>query len=200
VSRRKSSISWMHYAALWRRSVSAVNVESRRRVRAIIARRRRPAVGHTSKTRRQKGPAETGGRNGASIAKFRTRRPAHICETSRYRAVFERSSYVTRWRRTGWLGREDSNICISESECAKTLSSGREDSNMRIPQAQSERHHLRQSRGKATTDPLPTSDCKLGRKDVLLKIASAYEAASKRPRFLLRRSALCRHANRRRHQ
>ena len=27
------------------------------------------------------------GTYGASIAKFRTRRPAHICETSRYRAV-----------------------------------------------------------------------------------------------------------------
>jgi hypothetical protein len=37
-----------------------------------------------AKTRHQKRPAETGGRNGASIAKFRTRRPAHICETSRY--------------------------------------------------------------------------------------------------------------------
>ena len=58
------------------------------------------------KTRHQKRPAETGGRNGASIAKFRTRRPAHICETSRYRAVFERPSYVTRWRRTGWLTRQ----------------------------------------------------------------------------------------------
>src|SRR5258705_6804024 len=55
---------------------------------------------NTSKTRHQKRSAETGGRNGDSIAKFRTRRPAHICETSRYRAVFERPSYVTRWRRT----------------------------------------------------------------------------------------------------
>jgi hypothetical protein len=54
-------------------------------------------------------------RNGASIAKFRTRRPAHICETSRYRAVFERPSYVTRWRRTGWLGRQDSNFRIKEA-------------------------------------------------------------------------------------
>ncbi len=49
-------------------------------------------------------------------------RPAHICETSRHRAVFERPSYVTRWRRTGWLGREDSNLCISESEFTQTLS------------------------------------------------------------------------------
>jgi hypothetical protein len=59
---------------------------------------------NTSKTRHQKRSAETGGRNGDSIAEFRTRRPAHICESSRYRAVFERPSYVTRWRRTGWLG------------------------------------------------------------------------------------------------
>ena len=48
-------------------------------------------LGHTAKTRHQKRPAETGGRNGASIAKFRTRRPAHICEISRYRAVFVRT-------------------------------------------------------------------------------------------------------------
>ena len=37
---------------------------------------------------------------------------------------FKRPSYVTRWRRTGWLGRVDSNLCISESEFAKTLSLG----------------------------------------------------------------------------
>jgi hypothetical protein len=43
-------------------------------------------------------------------------------ETSSYlrnlvvRAVFERPSYVTRWRRTGWLRRRDSNLCISKSD------------------------------------------------------------------------------------
>jgi hypothetical protein len=78
--------------------------------------RSRRTLGHTAKTRHQKRPAETGGRNGASIAKFRTRRPAHICQTSRYRAVFERPSYVTRWRRTGRLRRRDSNLCISKSD------------------------------------------------------------------------------------
>jgi hypothetical protein len=41
-------------------------------------------------------------------------------ETTRYRAIFERPSYVTRWRRTGWLGRRDSNLCISESEFVKS--------------------------------------------------------------------------------
>jgi hypothetical protein len=35
-------------------------------------------------------------------------------------------------RPTAWLGRQDSNLCISDSEFTKTLSSGREDSNMRI--------------------------------------------------------------------
>ncbi len=89
-------------------------------------------LGHTAKTRHQKRPAETGGRNGASIAKFRTRRLAHICETSRYGPVFERPSYLTRLRRTGWLGRRDSNLCILESEFAKTLSPGGRDSNLRI--------------------------------------------------------------------
>jgi hypothetical protein len=63
------------------------------------------AYQHRSKTRHQKR---------SDIAEFRARRPAHISETSRYRAVFERPSYVTRWRRTGWLGRQDSNLCISE--------------------------------------------------------------------------------------
>jgi hypothetical protein len=48
---------------------------------------------------------------------FRTRRLSHIRETSRCRAVFERSLYVTRWRQTGWLGRQDSNLCIAESIC-----------------------------------------------------------------------------------
>ena len=58
---------------------------------------------NTSKTRHQKRFAETGGRNGDSIAEFRTRRPAHICESSRYRAVFERPSYAspTRDKKTG---------------------------------------------------------------------------------------------------
>ena len=88
-----------------------------------VARLSERAVGH-QKRDTKKGPAETGGRNGASIAKFRTRRPAHICETSRYRAVFERPSYVTRWRRTGWLGRRDSNLCILDCNSPKTPSQG----------------------------------------------------------------------------
>ena len=79
---------------------------------------------NTSKTRHQKRSAETGGRNGDSIAEFRTRRPAHICDSSRYRAVFERPSYVTRWRRTGWLGRRDSNLCILDCNSPETPSQG----------------------------------------------------------------------------
>ena len=59
-------------------------------------------LGHTAKTRHQKRPAETGGRNGASIAKFRTRRPAHICEISRYGAVFERTFIFDAFE-TDWL-------------------------------------------------------------------------------------------------
>jgi hypothetical protein len=27
-------------------------------------------------------------------------------------------SYVTRWRRTGWLRRQDSNLCVSEQDSA----------------------------------------------------------------------------------
>jgi serine/threonine protein kinase len=44
-------------------------------------------------------PANILGRNDASMPEFRTRRPRHVRETSRCRAVFARSSYVTRWRR-----------------------------------------------------------------------------------------------------
>ncbi len=57
-----------------------------------------------------------------------TRRPARICEISRYRASFEQPSYLTRLRRTGWLGRRDSNLCILESVFAQTLSPGGQDS------------------------------------------------------------------------
>ena len=35
-------------------------------------------------------------------------------------------------RRTGWLGRRDSNLCILESEFAKTSQPGGRDSNLRI--------------------------------------------------------------------
>ncbi len=65
---------------------------------------------------RSRRPRTSGARPRASIAKFRTRRPAHICEASRYRAVFERPSYLTRLRRTDWLGRRDSKLCISKSD------------------------------------------------------------------------------------
>ena len=89
------------------------------------------SVGHTAKTRHQKRPVETGGRNGASIAKSRTRRPAHIYETTRYRADFERPSYLTRWRRTGWLGRQDSNLRMAESK-SSDKAKGRKDRNVRV--------------------------------------------------------------------
>jgi hypothetical protein len=54
------------------------------------------------------------GRNGASIAKFRTRRQSHICEMPRYRAVLSDIRLLTRRDRTRWLGRQDSNLCIRD--------------------------------------------------------------------------------------
>src|SRR6478672_10496353 len=42
----------------------------------------------------------------------------------RHRAVFERPPYVTRWRRTGWLGRRDSNLYILESEICQDSQPG----------------------------------------------------------------------------
>ncbi len=50
-------------------------------------------------------------------------------------AIFERPSYLTGSRRTGWLGRRDSNLCILESEFARICQDsqpGGRDSNSRI--------------------------------------------------------------------
>ena len=52
----------------------------------------------------KKRPPETAGRNGASIAKFRTRRTAHICGTSRYRAVgVDGPLAASRCQSAGWI-------------------------------------------------------------------------------------------------
>src|SRR6266436_8846789 len=57
-----------------------------------------------SKTRHQKRPSETGERNHASVAKFRTRRPSHIRKMPRCRAVLSEVRTLA-WRDgTGWLG------------------------------------------------------------------------------------------------
>ena len=64
-------------------------------------------------------------------AEFRTRRPRHISETPRYRAVFERSSYVRRWRPTGWLGRQDSKLCILDRNYQNSQPGGQH-SNLRV--------------------------------------------------------------------
>ena len=105
----------------------------------VSRRRRRPAVGacaRRSHSERLGGPQrhqeETDDRPKSVASSRLTRRPAHICETSRYGAVFERPSYLTRLIRTGWLGREDSNLCISETEFTQTLSPGGQDSHLRI--------------------------------------------------------------------
>ena len=42
-----------------------------------------------------------------------------------------RSSSVTRWRRTGWLGRQDSNLRIAESK-SSDKAKGRKDRNVRV--------------------------------------------------------------------
>ena len=39
---------------------------------------------------------------------------------SSFAALAIQDSYVTRWRLTGWLGRRDSNLCISESEFGRS--------------------------------------------------------------------------------
>ena len=62
-------------------------------------------------------------RNGASIAKFRTRRPAHICETSRtrgFKATFICDALETDWL-AGAAGLEPLHL---RSQFAKTPSQG----------------------------------------------------------------------------
>ena len=77
-----------------------------------------------SKTRHQNPPSETGSRRGASVANFRTRRPAHICRMPPKRAVLSGLSMSGGGDRTGWLGRQDSNHCISESNSLRLSARG----------------------------------------------------------------------------
>ena len=49
-----------------------------------------------------------------------------------FRGISSATRFRMRKRLTGRLRRQDSKLCISESEFAKTLSSGRAHSNMRI--------------------------------------------------------------------
>ncbi len=76
------------------------------------------------------------------MAEFRTRRPSQIRETSRCRAVFERSSYVTRWRRTGWLGRQDSNLRIRNRAGLAYCFVRRKEWQQVIPESQQGGHDL----------------------------------------------------------
>jgi hypothetical protein len=66
---------------------------------------------HINKRDTKKKPLETGDRNGASIAKFRSQRQSHIREMPRYRAVLSDFRLLTRRD-----GRQDSNLCISKSD------------------------------------------------------------------------------------
>src|SRR5262249_33507819 len=56
------------------------------------------------KTRHQKLVSETGGRNGTSVAEFRTRRLSQICEMPSLRAVLSALQTVDAGDQTGWLG------------------------------------------------------------------------------------------------
>jgi len=78
----------------------------------------------SGKTRHQNPPSETGSRRGASVANFRTRRPAHICRMPPKRAVLSGLSMSGGGDRTGWLGRQDSNHCISESNSLRLSARG----------------------------------------------------------------------------
>jgi hypothetical protein len=75
-----------------------------------------PGPAQHQKTRHQQRPLETGSRNGASIAKFRTRIPSDICGTARYRARSSGLHLLTvETGLTGWGGRirtSASGICV----------------------------------------------------------------------------------------
>jgi hypothetical protein len=83
---------------------------SRSRARAIRGRPSR-SMG-PAKTRHQKTAAETRRRNASSLAQFPTRRPSGIREMPRYRAVLRGLRTLAGGDRTGWLGRQDSKLCI----------------------------------------------------------------------------------------
>jgi hypothetical protein len=88
---------------------SLKDTTERRRSAAGTGLPMRPVDQHI-KNETPKRPSETGGRNGASIAKFRTRRQSHICEMPRYRAVLSDIPLLTRRD-----GRQDSNLGMAES-------------------------------------------------------------------------------------
>jgi hypothetical protein len=64
------------------------------------------------KTRHQNVAVRDRARNPASAASFRTPRPALMCEMPPRGGISREVRFNTRWRRTGWLGRRDSNLCI----------------------------------------------------------------------------------------
>jgi hypothetical protein len=67
----------------------------------------------SAKTRYQKQPSETGGGNCAFGARSGTRRLNHFPRMARNRGDFESPPANNGGDRTGWLGREDSNLRIS---------------------------------------------------------------------------------------
>jgi hypothetical protein len=97
-------------------------------------------------------------RNGRPVGCPTRQAPVGSCRTGKARARnawqyprrarpnsvrFRDGLVSTLQRRTGRLGRQDSNLCISESEFVQTLSSGREKSNMHI--SHRGRHRMRNS-------------------------------------------------------
>ena len=77
--------------------------------------RRLPAQPHQN-TRHQNLAAETGSRNGRSSLQFRTQRPRQKPRNGAVPRHFQVFSNDTRGDSTGWLGRRDSNLCISKSD------------------------------------------------------------------------------------
>ncbi len=91
------------------RSVSKIGTLSARR---HDAERARP------KTRYQKSASETEARDGDNEAQSETRRPGGIQRMPAFRADFREPPADNGGDRTGWLGRQDSNLGMAESKSA----------------------------------------------------------------------------------
>jgi hypothetical protein len=75
------------------------------------------AIGFSKNETPKSGPGDQG-QNGAFVAEFVTRRPSSIRELPRYRVVLRGFRVFAGGDRTGWLGRQDSNLGMAESKSA----------------------------------------------------------------------------------
>jgi hypothetical protein len=79
---------------------------------------RRHTMPHSPKARYQKSASETEARDGDNEAQSETRTPGGIRRVPAFRADFREPPADNGGDRTGWLGRQDSNLGMAESKSA----------------------------------------------------------------------------------